>query len=326
MHAVLRFLKKSLKDALSLYLTLVKIMVPVMIVVRLAVVTGVTEWIARALAPLMGLVGLPAETGLIWTAALFVNLYAGAAAFITIAPGLSLTAAQATVLGSMMLIAHALPIEQRIAKKAGPGALPLSLFRFGGALVYGMLLSRALAAGDWLAEPAHITLALGASPNPSWGEWALGSVNALVSIFVIIVALVLGMSLLDKLGVTRRLSEALAPLLRPLGIEERAAPMTMIGLLLGIAYGGGLIIREAREGRIAPRSVFLSLALLGLCHSVFEDTLIVMALGGHPVGLLGGRVLFAWLVVWGLRYVLDAMPDRHFYRFLFRRSCRESAR
>ena len=46
------------------------------------------------------------------------NLYTGILVLVTL-PDLSLTTAQVTVLGCMMLVAHGLPIEARIAQKAG---------------------------------------------------------------------------------------------------------------------------------------------------------------------------------------------------------------
>ena len=40
-----------------------------------------------------------------------------------VAPGLDVTVAQATIMTTMMLVAHALPIEVKIAQKAGTTSL-----------------------------------------------------------------------------------------------------------------------------------------------------------------------------------------------------------
>ena len=36
------------------------------------------------------------------------------------------------------------------------------------------------------------------------------------------------------------------------------------------------------------------MALMGLCHSLVEDTILMMLLGGHLSGILGGRVVFSY--------------------------------
>ena len=112
-------LKKVMGDTFSLYGELLKVMIPVMILVRLAVEFGTIEFVGKLIAPVMGWVGLPGEMGFVWVTAMIVNIYAGAAALLTILPECPLTIAQATILGSMILIAHSLPIEQRIAQKTG---------------------------------------------------------------------------------------------------------------------------------------------------------------------------------------------------------------
>ena len=104
MNPVVVGTKKLLRDTFSLYWELLKVMAPVMILVRLAVEFGVIEMIGRAISPVMQLVGLPGEMGFVWVTAMIVNIYAGAAALLTLLPEHPLTIAQATVLGSMILI------------------------------------------------------------------------------------------------------------------------------------------------------------------------------------------------------------------------------
>jgi len=50
--------------------------------------------------------------------------------------------AQVTILCSMMLIAHTLPLELSISKKAGAAVLPIAVLRVGGAVLYAVLLDR----------------------------------------------------------------------------------------------------------------------------------------------------------------------------------------
>jgi len=306
-----------LRDALRTAGELFRIIVPVALVTRLLEMAGVIGPLGDLLTPFMHLVGLPGELGLVWATAMLTNLYGGMVVFATLAPGFELTVSQVTVLTSMMLIAHALPVELRIAQKAGPRMRVMVLLRFGGALVYGTLLNQLYQASATLQQPSR---ALWQPPpaDPSWGGWALGMLETLVTIFLIILCLLALLRLLDRVGITGWLTRRLAPGLSWLGMQREVAPVTIIGMSLGISYGGGLILREVRSGRLGKRDLFLSLALMGLCHSVIEDTLVMMVMGGHLSGILVGRVLFSLLVVRLLMVALKRIPEATFERWFFR--------
>lgn len=309
------------RDALGMYWDLLKAMVPVMILVRIGIEYGLIDFVAQGFAPLMELVGLPAATGLVWAAGALVNTYASAAVLIGVFPGLDLTVAQVTVLLSMVLIAHALPVEQIISRRAGISLLFSTGLRFGGALLYGAVLNAVYGWGGWLQQPAEIGWLESASQvDAPWGKWAINALISLFWLFWVILALVVTLKLLDILKVTAFLQRLLTPILRLMGIGKDAASLTMVGTLLGLSFGGGLIIKEARAGHLAPRDIVLSLSFMALCHSLIEDTLFMLALGGDIGGLLIGRFMFAVLVTAVLARFVHAMGDAHFNRLLFRRT------
>ncbi len=111
--------QKIAKDSVGLFWIMLKTMVPVMILVRVAMELGLVDYLGVVLEPLMGLMGLPAATGLVLAVGLLVNTYAAVAVMITLLPVESLTVADVTVLLSVVLIAHALPLEQSISRRAG---------------------------------------------------------------------------------------------------------------------------------------------------------------------------------------------------------------
>ncbi len=319
-EGILRLFRDALRTSGELF----RIIVPIAVATRLLELAGGIEPLGRLLAPLMKLTGLPGEMGLVWATTLLTNLYGGMVVFATLAPGLDLSVAQVTVLTSMMLIAHALPVELRIAQKSGPRFRVMALLRLGGALLYGALLNRLYLFFGTLQQPSR---ALWTPPprDPSWSGWGAGLLETLLTIFVIILALLALLRLLDRLGVTARLTRILAPLLGWLGMRREAAPVTIIGMTLGISYGGGLILREARNGTLSSRDLFLSLSLMGLCHSVIEDTLVMMVMGGHLSGILVGRVAFALLMVRLLGILLSRVPEATFARWFFRAHPGDSA-
>jgi hypothetical protein len=57
---------------------------------------------------------------------------------------------------------------------------------------------------------------------------------------------------------------------------------------------------------------------MGLSHSIFEDTLLMMVLGAHVSGLLWARVAFTLAVVFILVRLTGRMGNSAFRRFLGR--------
>ena len=308
--------KALLDETWELYWTLIKVMIPVMIAVKVAADLGAIEIIASSFAPVMTLVGLPGEMGIVWVTALLINIYAGAAALVTLLPNSPLTVADATVLGTMMLVAHAIPVEQRIAQLAGPSFWFTSALRIASAILLGFILHHSYAALEMLQEPVDIAWLPASDENAGWTIWAMDSLQTLATIFLILLALIITLKVLEKIGVTVFLGRMLAPFLRLIGIGETAVPLTLSGLLLGLSYGGALVIKEARSGRLSRRDVFLSISFLCLCHSIIEDTLFIMALGGHISGVLFARLVFTIAVIALLAYLVTKMPEDRFRRYL----------
>jgi hypothetical protein len=310
-------LREVFFDTLRTCGVLFKIIVPISIVTRLLQQWGVVEQLGVLLGPVMKLVGLPGEIGLVWATAMITNLYAGMVVFASIAPGLSLSVAQVTVLTTMMLVAHALPVELRIAQKAGTRFRTQALIRVGGALLLGALLNLVY---QWSGHLQQKNNALWNPPpvDPSWLGWMANEVRNLLSIALIIFTLMTFLRFLKWIGLIDLLTRLLEPVLTLLGIGRQAAPLTIVGMTLGLSYGGGLIIQEAQSDRLSKQDVFCSIALMGLCHSLIEDSLLMMVLGGHASGVLWGRLIFALIVVFLFSRLLRVLPQRIFERYIVR--------
>jgi hypothetical protein len=146
---------------------------------------------------------------------------------------------------------------------------------------------------------------------------ALGEARNLASIFCIITGLIGLMRLLQALRLLDLCNAALRPVLRLMGIGPRAATIAVVGLVLGLAYGGGRIIHEARTGQVEGRDVFAALTLMGLCHSLIEDTLLMSLVGGHVSGILWGRLLFSLVVTALLTRGVGRLSGQTARRFLW---------
>jgi spore maturation protein SpmB len=293
------FLGNHLKESASISFGLLKVAVPAIIFTKILEELGCIHYIGIILEPVMKLVGLPGELGLVWATALLTTPYGGIGVLAALVPSLTLTAADLTVLCSLILIAHSLPIEQSITRKAGAGFLPMAAIRVFGALGYGMLLHAICNRFSIWQYPAA-TIFRQTPEHQSLAQWALNQCFNIFMVCLVIFAVLLAMRVLRALGVIRLCENLLKPVLPWLGMSHRAAPVTVVGMLLGIVYGGALIIRETTEGSMDSREIFNSLALMSLSHGLIEDTMIMMTLGAKLGGILWGRLVFSLLVIYVL--------------------------
>lgn len=311
----------ALRNAVRVYLVLFKILIPVIILVKVLQELHVIQYLALPLGPVMEIVGLPAELGLVWATAMLNNLYTALVVLAALTAKTPITQAQATILCAMMLVAHALPWELRIAHECGARPLFQLVFRVSAAFVLGWLLHVAYSRSGLLQAPAQILLHVEPETlkgNQTFLFWVLGEVSNLFYIFLIVTGLMLVVEILRRIRVIDLMERVLKPALRLMGIRPKASSITVVGLTMGIAYGGGLIIHETRQGQVEPRDVFFSLSLMGLSHGLIEDTLLMMVGGGHLSGILWARLLFSLAVIGMLVRLCGLMTDRACRRFFWR--------
>ena len=309
-----RFYRKTL-ETVEIYWELVRIIVPVTLVAQALAEMGVVRMLSPFFAPLMRLFGLPPELALAWLMGLLVGLWAAVATVFALVPVSALSVADMTVLSALLLVAHAIPIEQRIIQKAGPSFAVTTALRIGGALIFAALLHQMLAATGWLAAPADPAwIPMGDSGG--WSGVAQSLAKTLATMLVVLLGLGWLMELLKLSGILDRLYAALVPMFRLAGVEAPTVPFATVGLLLGISYGGGLLIREARSGRVEPRQVFLVCTFMGFAHGMVEDTLILVALGADVASIFFARIVFAVLATALIAWTTAAIANSMHYRGL----------
>jgi len=306
------------KEAGKVCLMLFRVMTPVIIVVKILQETGIIRYVGIAFSPLMKLAGLPGEMGLVWASAIVTNTYGGIAAFAALAPELNLTVAQTTVIASMMLISHNLIVESVITRKAGVRLRFMVPFRITCGLLLGVILNQIHNLGGFLQNETRILWESSPSNSSLW-SWVLSQLRNFGMIFLIVLGLIVLMQILERLGITSLMNRLLKPVLSSMGIGPEASTVTILGIVLGLSYAGGLIIRDVETGKMPVKDVLFSLSLLGIAHALIEDTLLVMSLGASITGVLIARVIFSWVVIALLVLIVKRLPNRIFYRWMFRR-------
>ena len=132
--------------------------------------------------------------------------------------------------------------------------------------------------------------------------WAFLKVSGMV--LVIVTPIITIMELL-------RVFNWLDPLLNPLHhlfhwmrILKESVVALFVGIIFGIAYGGGVLLEEKNSGALNKRDALLIGVFLSLCHALIEDTLLFAAIGADLLIILFARVGFAVVVLLILRWLL----------------------
>ena len=136
-------------------------------------------------------------------------------------------------------------------------------------------------------------------------QWAVSQIMNIGLIIFVLFCILIVMRVMKAVGFLNLLERMLNPVLPLFGMSHRAAPVTVVGMIMGIAYGGALIIRETTSGKMDRRETFNSLALMGLSHGLVEDTLVMLAIGGALGGILWGRLLFSLMFIFFLVKLVD---------------------
>jgi hypothetical protein len=297
-----QFLKKSFSEIKVICIPLYKILIPFIFIIKILEEIGVVKLISNFFEPVVQLMGLPAELGIVWVTAIIINVYAGIVVFINVVPTLDLTVAQITVLTLIILIAHNILVESSVSRAAGVSFFYAAFLRIGMAFVAGVILSKIYLNFGFLQEKYSLVLQQQIVHNDYY-SWIVGQLKNLAYIFLIICTLVISLNFLKAIGVEKLIRKLLEKPLKFMGISPSAINIIIVGLTIGIQFGGGLLIREAKSGAINKQSILLSLSLLNLVHAVIEDTILMTILGGHISGILFFRVIFSLVVVLGILFL-----------------------
>ena len=291
-------------ESKKIFIVLFKVIVPIVIIIRALELLGLIPVFAKYLEPLTSFVGIDGSLGLVWMAAMLVNIYAGMAAFATLQSMFDYTVAETTILGLMILIAHSLPIEVAIAKKSGVSAIFTFLFRFINALIAGKILFYIFEYFNLFQELNTSILSI-PNTNISNSDWIISQIQNFIMIFAIIFFIIAFINILKTFGIWQFILKTLKIPLNFLGMSDKVANIILIGLTLGISFGGGFLIEEAKKKEISKKDVFLSLSFLGLCHSIIEDTILILLLGSHISGILLFRFIYTVIVILIMKLILE---------------------
>lgn len=294
-------LRSALPDTWKSASWLLKLMIPISLSVALLQHWGVLAWIAGYLNPLFSFLGLPGESAILFISGAAAGTYAGVAAMMSV----HLTLRQATIVGIMILLCHALPMECTVNHKTGSNFWRMGILRIFMAFVAALFLNWAL---PQMSEPY---IYMGAAAESSLAEvlqtWVVSQLKLAVLVFLIIYVLMVMQSLIQLYSLLDPLSRFLAPLMRFFGLPKKAAYMWLVGNVLGLSYGSAVMLDLEEKGQITREDANAVNYHLIMNHSMLEDTIVLAVTGVSALWILGTRILFAMIVVWGRKAMGEVM-------------------
>lgn len=286
--------KRGLLSGLSTTWTLGKIIFPVTLIVTLLGYTPLLDWLAKLIAPLMSLIGLPGEAAIPLVIGNVLNLYAGIGAILTF----DFTVKEVFILALMLSFSHNLIIESAVATKVGVRVSVIVAVRIFLAVAAAFIINLVWNGGS---EQAVYGLASAQAPQATgvMGMVADGLWTAflgVVQLAAIVIPLMLVVQIMRERNWLAVISKSLAPLTRLIGVGENTAVTLASGLTIGLAYGAGVMIDAVKEDRVKKKDLYVVFIFLVACHAVVEDTLVFLVLGIKVWPLLVIRLLTALLL------------------------------
>jgi hypothetical protein len=139
--------------------------------------------------------------------------------------------------------------------------------------------------------------------------------KVVISILIIVTALMILHYILEEFNLMKGLSSVFSPLMRLFGLPQDAAFLWLVGNVVGLAYGGAIMVEQMEQRKLSYGDGNLLNHHLAVCHSLLEDTIIFAAIGVPVLWVVPTRLFFAIVVVWILRgySYMYARKVKHIY-------------
>lgn len=239
--------------------------------------------------------GLPGEAAIPLVLTNLLNPYAGIGAILT----LELTVKEVFILAVMMSLSHNLIIETAVAKKIGIRVSVAVGVRLSLAILAAMLIHWLWPGGEQIAKYGLVP---SVSDEEITGWLAIISIGVqkailgILQVAMIVIPLMVFIQWLKDIKFLNLFTKWMRPVTKLLGLAPNTATILSSGLLVGLAFGAGLIFQAVKEEDISKKDLNLLFIFLVVCHAVIEDTLIFVPLGIPVWPLLIIRLIAAVLI------------------------------
>lgn len=296
-----RIIAPSLKKSAQTSIWLLKLILPISLAFRLLDYTGLLSYVADFLNPVFTHLGLPGSTAIVFISSIFLPLYAPLA----LITSMTLTLRELTILALMCQVAHNLPVESAIQAKTGTSFGAMFSVRIFTSIIIGFVLNLLLPMEMGMPSFLQTSIESMNSLSDVFMAWGITSLRITILILAVVAILMITYRLLEEYNLVNKLSKSIEPFLKIFGLPKSTAFLWLIGNIVGLAYGGALMIDQMNEGKVSKAEGSLLNYHLAISHSIIEDNLLFVALGVSIWWILVTRLIAAWIVVWLRRAFLN---------------------
>ncbi|HYH02359.1 MAG TPA: nucleoside recognition domain-containing protein [Bacillota bacterium] len=285
----------GLREGIQASWSIIKIMVPISFGVALIKYFGIVNELSRVLSPLCCFLGLRGEAILALISGYLINCYSAIAVMATLA----LSAKEVTILATMLLLCHTLPIEMGVQKKAGGAFGVILLTRLFSSLMAGFVLNLIIPGNTGFTniQPVGNT----AVPSESFIQAIFSCLKENTVIFKIIViniSIAVFYRLLKRYRILEKLSNGFKPVMLILGLPKDMVFLWSVTNVLGLIYGASLLIEAKKNNNLAEVDLKRLNLSLATCHALVQETANFLAIGASLPFLLIPRIVIAISSVW----------------------------
>ncbi|MEA4846128.1 MAG: hypothetical protein VB106_02725 [Clostridiaceae bacterium] len=132
------------------------------------------------------------------------------------------------------------------------------------------------------------------------------SYSTILKMTIIVIPLLIAIECLKDMGWLEKLSVKMRKVTGYIRLPGEAALGLIVAYSVGLVFGSGVIIQLKEETEITRTQLNILFIFIGMCHAIFEETIIFTAVGANGIIVLVSRVLisfiFGFLYVWITKY------------------------
>jgi len=128
-------------------------------------------------------------------------------------------------------------------------------------------------------------------------SWFMATLYLSLKIFVIIMVIMILLELMKVFNIIPHIVKLLSPLLKTMGLNQKVGLLWLTAVAFGIAYGGAVIVEEAKEGHFNKEELEKLHLSIGINHSMIEDPALFLSLGLSVFWLWVPRFILAIVAV-----------------------------
>ena len=128
-------------------------------------------------------------------------------------------------------------------------------------------------------------------------QWLRTTVILCGKIFLIIMGIMTLLETMKFLDWIKYIVRIFSPLLRLMGLDAQMGLLWMTAIVFGLAYGGAVIVEEAKAEHLSKDELEILHLSIGINHSMVEDPPLFISLGLSPAWLYLPRLVVAVVTV-----------------------------